>query len=70
MKKQNIILFPLYRDNQIIRIIVKLNYNKKKSFVDSLNLLNSNLDKLCKDFNVKTSKGIYPYYLINKDNLN
>jgi hypothetical protein len=31
-EKQNIILFPLYRDNQIIRIIVKLNYNKKKIF--------------------------------------
>jgi len=66
------ILDPLYRDNHIIRLIVKLNSPQKLkiSFVDSLNLLDSSLDKLCKDFNIKTSKGIYPYAFVNKDNLN
>ncbi|KAF8805670.1 hypothetical protein BYT27DRAFT_7224747 [Phlegmacium glaucopus] len=49
------------KDNQIIRLIVKLkNNNKKKqmkiSFVDSLNLLNSSLDNLCTDYKVEKSK--------------
>jgi DNA polymerase type B, organellar and viral len=42
----------------------------KISLVDSLNLLNSSLDKLCTDYNVVTSKGIFPYSFVKKDNLN
>jgi hypothetical protein len=30
-------------------------------FVDLLNLLNSSLANLCKDYNVETSKGIFSY---------
>jgi hypothetical protein len=68
------ILEPLYRDNQIIRLIVKLKKKKEKdikiAFVDSLNILNSKLAQLCIDYNVETIKGIFPYSFVNKDNLN
>lgn len=66
-------LKPLYRDSKIIRLIVSVYKNKKQikiSFVDSLNLLNNSLETLCIDFNVNTSKGIFPYSFVNKDNLN
>jgi DNA polymerase type B, organellar and viral len=71
--KNKYILDPLYRDNQIIRLIVKLKNNNKEikiAFVDSLNLLNSSLAKLCLDYGVDTIKGIFPYLFVNKDNLN
>jgi hypothetical protein len=68
------ILEPFYRDNQIIRLIVKTKINKKVikiAFVDSLNLLNSSLSQLCKDYGVgsQTTKGVFPYSFVNKDNL-
>nr|QWO71373.1 DNA polymerase [Termitomyces sp. DKA64] len=83
-KENKYILEPLYRDNQIIRLIVKLNTppshsrypdsglsrKVKLSFVDSLNLLNSSLEKLGVDYKVNTSKGIFPYNFVNKNNLN
>ena len=71
--KNKYILQPLYRNNQIIRLTVKLNNNKKEikiSFVDSLNLLNNSLEKLCNDYKVDTVKGIFPYSFVNKENLN
>jgi len=42
----------------------------KISLVDSLNLLNSNLDKLAKDFKVETKKGNFPHFFVTKKNLN
>lgn len=64
-------LIPLYRDNKIIKLDV-IKYIKSKkikiTFVDSLNILNDSLDKLCKDFGV-INKGIFPYKFVNKDNL-
>lgn len=42
----------------------------KISLVDSMNLLNDNLSNLSKDYNVKTTKGYFPYSKVNKDNLN
>jgi hypothetical protein len=41
----------------------------KISFVDSLLLLNNNLDKLSKEFNVKTKKGQFPHSFVNRTNL-
>ena len=38
--------------------------------MDSFNLLNNSLDKLCKDFNVTLGKGIFPYNFVNKHNIN
>ena len=65
-------LVPLYRDNKMIRLEVKKTIEKKVikiSFVDSLNILNDKLEKLCEDFCVGTTKGIFPYSFVNKDNL-
>jgi DNA polymerase family B len=70
--KDKYILTPLYRDNKILRLVIKLKENRsiKISLVDSLNLLNDNLSKLSKDYNVKTTKGYFPYSFVNKHNLN
>jgi hypothetical protein len=65
-------LVPLYRDNIMIRleVIKKIKTKKIKiSFVDSLNILNGKLETLCEDFSVSTTKGIFPYSFVNKDNL-
>ena len=65
-------LVPLYRDNKMIRLeVLKIIKNKiiKISFVDSLNILNDKLEKLCEDFGVSVTKGIFPYSFVNKDNL-
>lgn len=77
LEKDKYIVTPFYRDNQVLRLTVSIltKQGKKKSkinihFVDSLNFLNSSLDKLCKDFEVETSKGIFPYSFVNKNNLN
>ena len=68
-----------FRDDTIIKLEVKIytnlenkNYNNsiKISFVDSLNLLNSSLNKLATDFNVDTKKGKFPHSFVNKYNLN
>lgn len=42
----------------------------KISFVDSLLLLNNNLDKLSKEFNVSNKKGKFPHSFVNRQNLN
>jgi len=66
-------LIPLYRDNKMIRLQIIKNVNNKNikiNFVDSLNILNNSLDKLCKDYGVSTTKGIFPYSFVNKNNLN
>lgn len=74
------ILKTTMRDNTIIKLEIKIKklsntddnkYNYIKiSFVDSLNLLNSSLDKLTKDFNIETKKGTFPHSFVNKQNLN
>ena len=71
------------KENIIIKLDIKINNkfhkdniitNKSKtikiSLVDSLNLLNSNLDKLAKDFNVETKKGHFPHLFVKNTNLN
>lgn len=70
--KYKYVLTPSYRDNKILRLIIKLKENRyiKISLVDSMNLLNANLSKLSKDYNVNTTKGYFPYSFVNKHNLN
>jgi hypothetical protein len=66
------------RDKTIIRLDIKINKltknNKNKSikisFVDSLNLLNCNLDKICKDFNLDINKEIFPHSFVKRNTLN
>jgi hypothetical protein len=47
-------LSSLFRDDKILRLSVSIKLSVKKyikiSFVDSINLLNSSLESLCKDF--------------------
>nr|QWO71369.1 DNA polymerase [Termitomyces sp. T123] len=65
-------IVPLYRDNKMIRLEVLKTINSniiKITFVDSYNILNNSLEKLCNDFSVTTKKGIFPYLFVNKDNL-
>jgi len=77
------ILKTTMKENIIIKLDIKINnkYPKenirtkksktiKISLVDSLNLLNSNLDKLAKDFKVETKKGNFPHFFVTKKNLN
>lgn len=71
--KENIIIKLDIKINNKIHIEKMLAKNSKTikiSLVDSLNLLNSNLDKLAKDFNVETKKGHFPHFFVNKQNLN
>jgi len=70
--KDKYVLIPLYRDNKILRLIIKLKENRsiKISLVDSMNLLNDKLDNLSNDYKVPTKKGYFPYYFLNKHNLN
>ena len=70
--KDKYVLTPLYRDNKILRLVIKSKENRsiKISLVDSMNLLNNKLSKLYKDYNVKNTKGYFPYSLVNKHNLN
>ena len=70
--KDKYVLRPFYRDNKILRLIIRLKENRsiKISLVDSMNLLNDKLEKLSEDYNVKTKKGYFPYSFVNKYNLN
>lgn len=75
--KEKYFLTPFYREDKILRLIVKVKLKQsqngkyiKISFVDSLNLINGSLDQLSKDYNVKTKKGYFPYSFVNKNNLN
>ena len=70
--KDKYVLIPLYRDNKILRLVIRSKENRsiKISLVDSMNLLNDKLEKLSEDYNVKTKKGYFPYSLGNKHNLN
>jgi len=65
---------PFFKDKFFsLTMILKDENNKSISkviFKDSYLLLNSSLEKLGKEFNVKTKKGIFPYFFINADNLN
>lgn len=73
------ILKSTFREDTIIKLDVKIytnldnknsNNSIKISFVDSLNLLNSSLNKLATDFNVETKKGNFPHSFVNRNNLN
>lgn len=62
----------IFRDNRIlsIKISQKLNgLTRILTIKDSYPLLNSSLEKLGKDFNVETLKGIFPYTFSTEDNL-
>jgi len=63
-----------FRDDNILKPEIKAQVSKAVkntiSFVDSLNLLPDSLDSLCKSFNTKVTKGIFPYEFVNSNTLN
>lgn len=67
-------LETLYKDNKMLRLIIKIKQKNNKyikiTFVDSLNILPGSLRNLAKDFNVINQKGYFPYSFVNKNNLN
>jgi len=61
---------PKWKDNKILSITIKNNTNKCKfKLLDSIQLINGSLDKLCKSFDIVHKKGIFPHNFINKDRL-
>jgi hypothetical protein len=64
---------PLMRDDQVIRLDIKIKYLNDKyikiSFVDSINILNGSLANLAKNFKVDHQKGIFPYSFVSKNTL-
>jgi DNA polymerase type B, organellar and viral len=60
------------RDDVIIAMDISKKINNKKysiKLVDSLNLLQSSLDSLCKTFKTEVKKLYFPYDFVNKNNL-
>jgi len=68
------ILKSIYRDGGMLKLSISIKISGSKylkiNLIDSINLLNIGLDKLAKDFQVKTLKGVFPYKFVTKDNLN
>ena len=60
------------RDELIIAMEISIKKDKKRftiKLVDSLNLLQSSLDSLCKTFETDVKKLCFPYNFVNKNNL-
>ena len=63
-------IIPKWKENKILSITIKNNANKCKfKILDSIQLINGSLDSLCKSFDIKHKKGIFPHNFINKDRL-
>lgn len=66
----------VFRDAKIISMKISTKVQTEKSskvysikLVDSLKLLNSSLDNLCKTFNTNVQKSYFPYNFVKKDTL-
>lgn len=63
----------IFRDDKILKFSLKIPsvFKKKRiTFVDSYNLLISDLDSLSKTFGSSTKKGVFPYDFVKKNTLN
>lgn len=62
------------RNGKLIDIKVKYNIDKNRIYTilfrDSLLMLPSSLNKLCKAFDVETKKGLFPYFFVNDSQIN
>src|SRR6202011_5620956 len=74
LNKKHYDLSTNYKDNKMLKLVIKIKLNKKKyikiTLIDSYNILRHSLDDLTKDFNVKYLKGHLPYIFIRENNLN
>lgn len=62
----------LIRDDNILKLTIGIQLKNKSikiHFVDSINLLNSSLAKLCKDFGLENHKTYFPYNFVNRNTL-
>jgi hypothetical protein len=62
----------LIREDNILKLTIGIQLNNTSiqiHFVDSLNLLNSSLDILCKDFGLDNHKTYFPYNFVNRNTL-
>lgn len=82
---EHYILKELCRDNKILKLTIKVKKSLsdrkykmgvrkdpgfiKITIVDSLNILNQSLDKLCHSFEVPVTKGNFPYSFVQRDTL-
>jgi hypothetical protein len=67
------ILEPIFRDNKIIKLNIKIKSNKKYikiSLYDSYLMLPFSLESLAVSFNCKYNKTVFPYKFVSKSNLN
>lgn len=64
------VIDPIFKDNKIICLKIKnINTNMSIKIHDSLNLIDSKLEYILKDFDCKIVKGIFPYLFVNGNRL-
>jgi hypothetical protein len=68
------IMKTIFRDDVMLKLTISIKLSKKKyikiTLVDSLNILNEDLETLAEDFEIDDSKGFFPYSFVTKDRLN
>jgi hypothetical protein len=72
LEPSNYFFTPRFRDNVMIAMDITKKFKNrlyKITLVDSYNILQSSLDKLCTTFNTDVKKSFFPYNFINKKNL-
>jgi hypothetical protein len=73
LNKKHYLLNTNYKDNKMLRLVIKLKLKNNKyikiTLVDSYNILDKSLDTLTKDFKVKYLKGQFPFKFVNENNL-
>jgi len=67
---EDIEINPKWKENKILSISFKNKKNNCKfKVLDSIQMINGSLDNLCKSFDIKHKKGIFPHNFVNKDRL-
>jgi len=67
---EHIEIIPKWKDNKILSLTIKnIENNCKFKILDSIQLINSSLENICKSFKISIQKGIFPHNFINKDKL-
>lgn len=61
-------IHPTLKDNKVIKLTIKKDDNSL-NILDSYSMLTSSLEKLGKDFGVKTLKSVFPYKFSTQDHL-
>lgn len=65
-------LKTIYKNGKMLKLEIKRKIKSKEikiTFLDSYNILSNSLEKLTRDFEVETVKGVFPYSYVNESNL-